>query len=82
MLLNTEMGLLLDCAALALPQAEALRQALPALACQVFLDGKGRLRWRTWTATGETVFSAEPGAGIGRRLLAWCLQWLPLERML
>jgi putative cardiolipin synthase len=78
--LNTEMGLLFDCPALAAPLHEALVRALPQLAWRLALTPEGEVRW---LGLQEGVMAEaeerEPGAGPWRRLMVWSLGWLPIE---
>ncbi|MDF2446229.1 MAG: phospholipase family protein [Moraxellaceae bacterium] len=77
--LNTEMGLLFDCPALAGPVTAALAQALPALAYRVVLDDSGALGWESRGPGGIHLLAREPEAGAWRRFQVWWLQWLPIE---
>lgn len=77
--LNTEMGVLMDCPALAGALHLGIVEALPDLAWHVRLDGSGHLRWDD--ESGEKVRSStrEPEAGYWRRTEVWWLNLLPLE---
>lgn len=77
--LNTEMGLLFDCPALAAPLRDAVDLALPALAYRVQLDPEGRLRWEAQQDGAVAVYTQEPKASRWRRFLVWWLRWLPIE---
>jgi putative cardiolipin synthase len=75
--LNTEMGILVDCPALA-REAAVFAESLLAEANEVGLENE-RLFWRD--ADG-TVTQNEPHAGWGLRLLVTVLGWLPIEEHL
>jgi putative cardiolipin synthase len=75
--LNTEMGLLFDCPALAAPLRDALAQVLPRLAYRVLLDESGALRWED--GADAVVFDREPEAGPWRNFQVWLLKRLPIE---
>ncbi|MDI1302439.1 MAG: phospholipase D family protein [bacterium] len=77
--LNTEMGLLFDCPALAAPLMQGLRELLPELAYRVYLDPDGSLRWEEKDDDTVSVFDREPHAGFWRRTAVWWLRWLPIE---
>lgn len=77
--LNTEMGLLFDCPALAAPLRQAIARVLPELAYRVYLNDKGELRWASQQGREVRIFKDEPEAGLWRRLLVWSLRWLPIE---
>lgn len=80
--LNTEMGLLFDCPALAGSMREALGAVLPDLAYRVYLNGDDALRWEDRSPERTRIYTGEPHAGLWRRFLVWCLQWLPIESQL
>jgi cardiolipin synthase C len=75
--LNTEMGILVDCPALA-RDAAVFAESLLAEANEVGLENN-RLFWKA--ANGE-VTAKEPHAGWGIRLLVTLLGWLPIEEHL
>lgn len=77
--LNTEMGLLMDCPALAATLRQGIAEALPDLAWHVRLDGDGRTHWDEMTDDGIRTGTREPGAGFWRRSEVWWLNWLPIE---
>lgn len=77
--LNTEMGLLFDCPALAQPLVHGLQELLPDLAYRVYLNADGAIRWEETDDGVVHVFDHEPRAGFWRRSAVWWLQWLPIE---
>lgn len=77
--LNTEMGLLFDCPALARPMRDALGSALPTLAWRLSRAGDGALRWEGMGQETVEVRTREPDAGPWRRFMVWVLERLPIE---
>ena len=75
--LNTEMGVLIDSAALAGRLSSALDRDLPRQAYAVRLVD-GRLEW----TEGEARYSAEPGTGFFKSLWIGFLSILPIEWLL
>lgn len=81
-LLNTEMGLVIDSAALAGAVSLALDRWLPAHAYELRLGEAQRLEWIELTPSGVVTHLEEPGASLWRRWLATWLSWLPIEGLL
>jgi len=81
-LLNTEMGLLIDSAALGERLAAVLENDVPGVAYEVGLTAGGELQWTERTASGETRHDTEPGAGPLRRAWIRFLELLPIEWLL
>ncbi|HEV7123033.1 MAG TPA: phospholipase D family protein [Rhodanobacter sp.] len=87
-LLNTEMGILVDCPPLAAAVAEFFHTAaLPGNAYQVTLkaDGSARGGAIQWQATDHgkpVVYDHEPGATTSRRIEVQMFKLLPLESLL
>jgi putative cardiolipin synthase len=89
-LLNTEMGFIVDCPALAKAVAEFFNTvALPANAYQLGLQGpdgaaagSGQLIWRSIEAGKPTTVTHEPGVGPARRVEVMLLKLLPIDGLL
>jgi putative cardiolipin synthase len=81
-LLNTEMGLVIESADLARAIAAAFDSEVPLRAYEVKLSEEGRLYWVERTASGETRYDTEPGAGFFLRTWVGFLSVLPMEREL
>ena len=79
--LNTEMGLLIDCPALAHSLSQALATDGRASAYALSLEG-GKLRWTTQENGQRAVFDREPHASLRRRIVVRILSWLPIEWLL
>ena len=82
-LLNTELGLVIDSAAVAGQVAVAFVAVVPDIAWKVRLAPNGtNLEWVEHGATGEVVHVQVPGASAWRLLGAGLLQLLPIEWLL
>jgi cardiolipin synthase C len=79
--LNTEMGILVESAALASQLSDGLDRELPRVAYEVVV-ADGRLQWVENSASGEVRHESEPGVGALRRLWVDFLSILPLEWLL
>jgi putative cardiolipin synthase len=79
--LNTEMGVLFDCPALAKQLTDRTERDLPHNAYRVELEGD-RLVWVTLEGDREVQFHSEPGASLWKRMKARVIGWLPIERLL
>lgn len=77
--LNTEMGLLFDCPAMAEPLSAGMHEVLPDLAYHVYLDEQGRLRWEDETDDVVVIHDKEPETGFWKRSEIWWLKRLPIE---
>ncbi|HEX9346245.1 MAG TPA: phospholipase D-like domain-containing protein, partial [Gemmatimonadales bacterium] len=80
--LNTEMGFVIDSAALADALAQRFAHEVPARAYQVGLGDTGRLHWIDRHDGGEVVREEEPGTGVWRRFAVALLSLLPIEWLL
>ena len=80
--LNTEMGFVIDSAALADALAQRFAHEVPARAYQVGLGDTGRLHWIDRHDGVEVVREAEPGTGVWRRFVVALLSVLPIEWLL
>ena len=89
-LLNTEMGFIADCPALAKAVADFFATVtLPENAYQLGLqsstgqaDGKGELIWRSTREGKPLVETREPGVGPARRVEVLLLKMLPIDGLL
>src|SRR5512133_875550 len=79
--LNTEMGVLFNCPALARRLPETTERDLSRNAYRVELDGK-RLIWVTREGDKEVRYHSEPDAGLIKRIKAQVISWLPVEWLL
>jgi cardiolipin synthase C len=79
--LNTEMGVLFYCPALAKRLPETTERDLDRNAYRVELVGN-RLGWVTREGCKEVRFDSEPEASLSKRIKAQVLSWLPIENLL
>jgi putative cardiolipin synthase len=79
--INTEMGVLIDAAALAEPLTERFKQRLPELAYKLELDERGKILWRTTIDGQEVIETSEPLASRGRKFNAWVQKIAPESQM-
>jgi cardiolipin synthase C len=79
--LNTEMGVLFNCPALAKRLPGETERELSRNAYRVELDGK-RLVWVTREGDKEVRYHSEPDAGLTKRIEAQVISWLPIEWLL
>jgi putative cardiolipin synthase len=79
--LNTEMGVLYDCPALAKRLPEQTERNLAQNAYRVELD-HDRLVWVTHEGGKELRYNSDPGAGFSKRIKSQVISWLPIEWLL
>ena len=79
--INTEMGVLIDAAALAEPLTQRFKQRLPELAYKLELDERGKILWRATIDGKEVIETSEPLASRGRRFNAWVQKIAPESQM-
>ena len=80
--LNTEMGFVIECAAMASTISDAIRGPLAARSYRVELGPEGALQWVERTDGKDLVWNDEPGAGFWRRLGVSLMSLLPIEWLL
>jgi len=80
--LNTEMGFVIDSAALAGRVSDALDKRVDAGAYEVRLRADGKLEWIEHKDGRILTYYDEPGATAGRSWGAWLLGQLPIEDLL
>ena len=80
--LNTEMGLVIDSAALARRLSLQFETEIPLIAYEVRLTGDGNLEWIDRTASGERRVTDEPGGTAASETLMRLLGVLPIEWLL
>jgi putative cardiolipin synthase len=79
--LNTEMGVLFDCPALAKRLPEQTERNLDENAYRMKIEGN-RLVWVTHEDGKEVRFYSEPHTGLTKRIKAQVIGWLPIEWLL
>ena len=80
--LNTEMGLMIDSAALARQVHASFDSAIPSNAYRLSLDEQGRLLWHSGVGDPPPVYSTEPQTQWHQRWLLWLLGKMPIEWLL
>ena len=82
-LLNTEMGVIIDCPELARAASRFFASATsPEAAFAVQLDANHHLAWHAVNDGKPVVFSKEPGATVKRRVEVAAIKLLPIDGML
>ena len=81
-LINTEMGILIDSPALAGMVADRVDRALPVSTYRVVLDERRRVRWIGTEEGREVVWKREPQASFWRRFVAGFARMLPIRKQL
>ena len=80
--LNTELGFVIECPAIAATMADAITGMLAERAYRVRVGADGALQWVERVAGDEVVHDQEPGAGFWRQLGVSVLSLLPIEGLL
>jgi len=82
-ILNTEMGVMIDSPRLAAEVSHGLDEVLPLVSYGPRRDERGRLVWHEPAVDdAETVHRREPGTNIFQRATLWLIGRLPIEWML
>lgn len=83
LLLNTEMGVLIDSPHMAEALANAFSQRFPLASYMPALTEEGRIAWEEAAADGSRIrHETEPGTDALSRLFLWCAGLLPIEWLL
>lgn len=82
MLLNTEMGLMIESPTLAQQISNAFEQEIPWRSYRLGLDAQGRVQWEVPPPGSGIVYRQEPNTRWFKRWGLWLLQHLPLEPLL
>jgi putative cardiolipin synthase len=80
--LNSEMGLLIDIPEVAGIIPERIQEGLPLYSYRVILDEKNRLRWIDASGPDPVVLTSEPDATLWMRFIAGLVRFLPIEGQL
>jgi len=80
--LNTEMGFVIDSAAMAQRIAESFQTGIPQRSYEVRLSPEGDLYWIERNGTEETRHDTEPNTGFFKRLAVRLISILPIDWML
>ena len=77
--INTELGVIIQSPELAVLATNALLDALDEETFEVFLDEKGRLRWRGHENGEEVILKKEPQTTWSRRFAAGFFRIIPMR---
>jgi len=80
--LNTELGVIIRDPELATVFAVLVDEALEKQTFEVFLNDKGRLRWRGHHDGQEVIYDKEPETTWGQRFIAGFVRILPIKKQL
>ncbi|MDB5817833.1 MAG: phospholipase D/Transphosphatidylase, partial [Rhizobacter sp.] len=80
--LNTELGFVIDSAALAANVESIFDRQLPSDAYAVRLDDHGKVYWTSQEDGNECRFTSEPGTSIFKRFFVKVMERLPIEWLL
>lgn len=80
--LNTESGLLIRSTPMATQFGDWVYGSIDRQAYELFLDEKGRLRWRTFVNGEEVIYKKEPESTFGQRFTAGFMRIVPVHEQL
>ena len=80
--INTELGVIIESPELAETLAAAIEGVLPTQTYEVFLNEKGKLRWRGMEDGQEVILDKEPQTGWWERFMAGFYRMLPIRGQL
>ncbi|WP_425467002.1 phospholipase D family protein [Paracoccus luteus] len=82
-MLNTEMGVMIESRRVAAQVNEGLDRVLPTLSYGPVLDDRGRIVWHQPAGDDPvTIHRTEPGTNLAQRVFLWLLGRLPIEWLL
>jgi len=80
--INTELGVIIESQEMANHVLTILKEKGPEHTYEVYLDEKGRLRWKRLEAGQWVIYTKEPNTGFRKRVTARVMGWLPIESQL
>lgn len=80
--INTELGVIIKSSEIAAPVVENLFDHLPTQAYEVFLNEKGKLRWRSIENGQQVILDKEPQTTWWQRFVAGFMRILPIRSQL
>jgi len=80
--LDTELGVIIDSPEIASELVERVTAALPTASFEVFLNEKGKLRWKGHEDGQELILTEEPQTNFWRRFNAGFMRILPIKSQL
>ena len=79
--INTELGVIIYDPELALIYSTMIDEALPTKTYEVFLNEKGKLRWRATKNGEEVIYEKEPDTTWGQRFMAGFARIIPKSQL-
>jgi putative cardiolipin synthase len=79
--INTELGVVIRSPELARRYLDRIETALASQTYEVFLNDKGKVRWRTWEDGEEIIFDKEPETTWGQRFMAGLMRIMPKSQL-
>ncbi len=82
MAINTEMGVVIESEELAQQMHAAFMEHIPENSYRVFLDGRGKVCWRSLESGQEKIWTKEPESTFSQRVIVAVISRLPVEWLL
>ena len=79
--INTELGVIIDDPDMALLFSVLVEEALPVQTYEVFLNEKGKVRWRGYVNGEEVIYEKEPETTWGQRFAAGFARIIPKSQL-
>jgi putative cardiolipin synthase len=79
--INTELGVIIHDPELSLLYAALIKEALQVQTYEVFLNEKGKVRWRGYEDGEEIIYDKEPQTTWGQRFMAGFARILPKSQL-
>ena len=79
--INTELGVIIDDPDMALLFSVLVEEALPVQTYEVFLNEKGKVRWRGYVDGEEILYEKEPETTWGQRFAAGFARIIPKSQL-
>jgi putative cardiolipin synthase len=79
--INTELGVVIHDPDMAKEFSELFGELLPTQTYELFLNDKGKLRWRGYENGEEVVYDKEPDTTGGQRFKAWFARIIPKSQL-
>jgi len=79
--INTELGVIIRDPELSLVFSVLIEEALQRQTYEVFLDEKGKVRWRAWEDGQEVIYKKEPETTWGQRFAAGFARIIPKSQL-
>jgi putative cardiolipin synthase len=80
--INTELGVIIRDPEMSLRFSTLIKEKLQTQTYEVFLNEKGKVRWRGYKDGQETIYDKEPDTTWGQRFAAGFVRFLPIRSQL